>query len=319
MQFSVEGHHRSAAGLVAVAALVVTLVGFALAAGAPAGAASLPKVTGVWRYDAQSASDSLTPKRTTAVCPAGQVVLGGGARISKPGGPDSPDDGITNKVALTQMEPFRSNGTGRYGYAVRAAEIAGGTTHDWYLTAFAICADPVDGYHIVIHHSDGGLSSATDRQSIAACPNGQRVLGSGARINTFPLDDQHQQGLGLQVVRASGPGDIVRTEATEQAAGYADSWELLAFAVCASTPQGYQVTPYGESPQRASEDLKWARIDCPGDKHLLGAGATVGIAPANVTLNDIYVFPGDGTISEAHENSPTGQTWTLASQAICAD
>ena len=89
--------------------------------------------------------------------------------------------------------------------------------------AWAICADPVAGWEIEIAHSPA--SSAATRATEAVCPPTKRALGSGARIN-FPIDldpsgspvvDEH--GIGLQIVRASGTGDITRAQAQEQPGG----------------------------------------------------------------------------------------------------
>ena len=54
--------------------------------------------------------------------------------------------------------------------------------------------------------ADGGPGPV--QATAAVCPAGERVLGSGARIEHRPGDR-----VGLQVTRASGTGDISRAQA----------------------------------------------------------------------------------------------------------
>jgi hypothetical protein len=298
--------------MVVVLMVVTSLAG----AGQKPAEAAAPRVTGVEEILKFTGSNSLSPKIALAQCPVGKQVLGGGGGVASLGGPD-----VERRVTLTQLEPY-INTIGRHNYSVTAAETAPGTTDNWYLVAFAICADPVPGHDIVAQGT--GWSTTSLKETAAACPNGKRALGTGARINPFNLGDQYQHGIGLQVVRASGSGDITRAQAQAQPAGYAANWQLLAFAVCANTPQGYEVSPYGESLGRESEPDKGARVDCPGGKQLLGGGATVGLAPANVTLNGTTPWqhlpdPPSAWEARAFENTTTPLPWSLAAQAICAD
>jgi hypothetical protein len=161
--------------------------------------------------------------------------------------------------------------------------------------------------------------STTARQTIAApCPSGMRALGAGARINN-PGDHE----VGLQVARASGTGDIVRAQAHEDANGYDRSWSLTAFAVCATTPRGYEVR-YGESDEIASEPTKPAEVSCSNGRRLIAAGAAItNTAPGHVSLQRSvpYSSPSYNSVSAmAVENTPFGDGWeSIVAQAICVD
>jgi hypothetical protein len=144
----------------------------------------------------------------------------------------------------------------------------------------------------------------------AVC-GGQVALGAGAMVTT---DDLQAHGVGLQMVRASGTGDITRAQATEPPAGYPGIWILNAYAVCADRPDGYEVR-YNDA-QHVSGPTRWAEATCTGDRIMLNAGAAVD-APANVTLHSTLPMT-DRTQARAYENTPTQVYWTIAAQAICA-
>jgi hypothetical protein len=92
----------------------------------PAGAAGPPGLSQVERVETTSASNS-TPTRTAFMaCPAGKRLIGGGARVN----PSPPVSG----VAIQQSFPDNDNVFRAY-----AREIVG-TTSNWSLTVFAICA-----------------------------------------------------------------------------------------------------------------------------------------------------------------------------------
>jgi hypothetical protein len=313
---------RIIAGLVMAIGLVVA--GPAGGGARQAAAAAAPKLTGVDYEVTYSAFDSRSPKHSVATCPAGKVVLGGGSDIL-PGGPDAPAPHVT----LTQMEPYRT-GNGRYEYSVRASETAPGTSKDWILSAYAICADPVSGYEI--KNSVTPMSSASVQATAATCSTGKRVLGTGARINFpifidpdgHPYDDPH--GIGLQVQRADALGVLTRAQAHERPSGYSLNWQLLAFAVCGTEPQGY-VVKYAESEDRLSETFKIAGLWCPGDRNVLNSGGAISnIAPGNATLYALPPAPSQdgkrliGAVAAAYENTPTSANWDfIVAQAICAD
>lgn len=285
-----------------VASLSVGLAGVQLVTAGPASAvAGLVKVT-----SPGTTANSVSPKTATATCPTGKRILGGGGWLIETGT-------ATRKLILTQLRPVQGTGGQSDRYVVTGAEAAPGISGNWLVQAYALCADPVAGMRIV---STATASSSTAVQATSAvCPGGTRALGSGASI-TNP-----QAQVALQVARASGPGDIVRAQAREDADGYSGSWSVTAHAVCAPAPPGYEVV-FGESPERGSEAEKVAFAGCPAGKRVHGAGAAVSnTAPAGVALNVIYPFNDlDEVEAFAVEGTPTSASWDfIVATAICAN
>jgi hypothetical protein len=290
--------------------IAVTLaIGACLAATGPqaAGAAPRYRPSHLQYTEAWSETGSGAVKEATALCPAGKVVVGGGLIIS-----EVPGQETAGHITLTRMVPFRAGQV--YGFAITAAETPPGTTGGWSIRATATCTDPPPGYRIV--NGVTGLSSSTVKKTAAEC-DGQVALGAGAMVTT---EDLTPHGVGLQVVRASGTGDITRAQATEPpGGGYAGRWKLGAYAVCADRPDGYEVR-YSDADQ-AFGQLRQAEATCRDGRALLNAGAavgtTVGDAPANVTIYTTYPLE-SRLVALAYENTPTLASWTVAAQAICA-
>jgi hypothetical protein len=290
-----------------VAGVTVGAATITTGAGAPASAAA-PIVSGIVRVEAGTFGSN-SPQTATAECPAGKQILGGGGVVY-----GHPND--TLKLTLTQLEPVDSvNGTDLHGFVVTGAETDRVDT-PWTVSAYAICADPVDGHHI--EDESTGMSTSAMQRIAAVCPSGMRVLGSGATINN---PSGHE--VGLQVARASGTGDIVRAQAHADASGYDRAWSVTAFAVCAIKPAGYEVR-YGESGRSASESTKPAEVSCSTGRRLIAAGAAVtNTAPGHVTLQRSipYSSPSYNSVSAmAVENTPLGSPWAvIVAQAICVD
>jgi hypothetical protein len=271
-------------------------------AGATPAAAAAP-IIGLQRVRAVTDFNLASPKTVTAVCPPGKVVIGGGGRAEEQGVP-------AHKLTLTQLEPYLDSV--RYGYRASATNTAPNVISPWRMEAYALCAEPPSGYHIV--SAQATAPSQPVQATAAVCPPGERVLGSGAKILN------HGSRVALQVARSSGPGDIARAQAREiRPVG---SWNLFAFAVCAPPPSGYEVK-FEPSPQEASEQVKTAVAECGVGRSVIGAGGAItNVAPGNVALEEAY--PDIGTIfqdvrAEAVEVVPTSQNWDfIVAAAICA-
>ncbi len=79
-----------------------------------------------------SANDTVSPKTAEAVCPAGKVAIGGGARVVL----DTAVD-----VALIGSEPSPPNAQGnRVGWTATAKEIDGDDPGNWSVEAYVVCA-----------------------------------------------------------------------------------------------------------------------------------------------------------------------------------
>ena len=210
---------RKPAAIFAVVALIQ--LGLQLTTATPAAAKlGLAKATAV------SATDSVSPKIVTARCTGGRIAVGGGA-AAVPGTFAGLD-----RLMLTALAPFHDSSGG--GFTAMAFERQPGLADSWSLYAYALCADP--GYDPEIVSTTTNPSSARFQATAAGpCPDGKRVLGTGSQVSYTG------GAVGLQLNRSDGPMTISRSTAREDSAGYAGSWSLTSYAVCAR-PAG-QVTP----------------------------------------------------------------------------
>jgi hypothetical protein len=272
---------------------------------APASAAAPPALE---KRSSVSGTDSVSPKTATASCPAGKRVVGGGGWVFATAAADEA------KVLLTRLQPVSTADAG--SYVVTGEEVAPGMTGTWRLAAYALCAPAPAGYEIV---SAGTASSSSSVKEIAAvCPGSKRVIGTGSRI-TNPGGQ-----VTLQTNRSSGPRDIVRAVAKEDASGYAGSWTLTAYAVCAN-PLGGFTSVGGGSALTGSENEKVAYVDCPAGTYVHSAGVASSGTPPGLTTTPpgvavavVYPFDNLRTVEVfAVETTPTAVNWDVGAFAIC--
>jgi hypothetical protein len=311
-----RGHRRF------VVLTTVTLIAVSLmAAGQKPADAAASRITGVEIVTRFTSPHSQSVQSVEAPCPQGKQIVGGGASAIEYDAAGL--SLIPRRVTLTRLAPV--GGSGQNRYAVTATETAPGTDNDWRVKAWAVCADPVPG-HLIVSKATSFSSSAVQTAD-PVCPSGKSALGSGAMIH-FPPDqpDQPKQGVGLQAARADALGVLTRTQAQEQPAGYPHNWQLVGFAICANTPQGFEVVG-DASDEQDSETVKEARVKCPGGKQMLGVGGAITaerrpdgtyVAPGNVTLT--WIIPGVDGLVIAVENTPTSVDWDfIVVRAICVD
>jgi hypothetical protein len=206
----------------AVATVVVAVATVQVVATQPAAA-----LQGVRLSSPPQPANSDPAKTATARCPAGQHVTGGG--VSGGGGLF---DGIEgNETRLVRFEPFSD--TNGDGFRVTAEEPNRNQTYNWTLTAYAICVnDDLPGHEIVSRGSGPGRNSSTFKTAESGCPDGKQVIGSGGRVTGSSGE------VALTLTRSSGPRDITRASAREDANGYAGSWFLVSVAICANPIPG---------------------------------------------------------------------------------
>jgi hypothetical protein len=291
----------------ATAGVFAALVTGQVATAAPAIAAE--PIRGLVRVSASSTlSPSSAPQTATALCPTGKVIVGGGGRAVETGTP-------THTVRLTQLEPSDSIPTPagtRQGYRVTAVRTNTSIFANWRVEAYAMCAFPISGRHIVV----ASTSTVTDpiQEREVRCPAGERVLGTGARINS-----PSTRSVALQVARSTPSGDLLRIRARESADV---NWNLVGFAVCAPPPAGYQVK-FGESPQRLSEQTKTAFAICDSGRRLIGSGGAIAATPTTpgtIGFEDLSPINDITMRAVAAEQSPTSQNWDfIVATGICAN
>jgi hypothetical protein len=175
----------------------------ATCAPAPAGYERVPA--------AVSASNSTSPKSATATCPSGKYLIGTGARI----------EGGLGQVVLDDVTPS----TSLQSIRVTAYEDEDGTAANWTVRAYAICASPPPGLHLVVAH---GLPGSSKSQGVtAACAPGFQVHGLGGEITggngQVSMDDLPRH-VSLNSVTVTG---------VEDETGTAANWSVRAYAICA--------------------------------------------------------------------------------------
>lgn len=156
---------------------------------------------------ATSASNSLNVKDVRARCSPGKKVIGTGAQII----------GGLGQVVIDELIPVPDSAS------ARAFEDGTGTTANWSVRAYAICAAPLSGYSILSARS---VESSYGPKSVqASCPAGKVSLGGG-----WNIDDGFGQVLVDQVTpRSSG----VMVTGYEDDDGTSASWDLTSYAICA--------------------------------------------------------------------------------------
>jgi hypothetical protein len=153
-----------------------------------------------------SAENSQSPKSVAPECPKGYKIVGGGAEVTGQ---------AAGVVRLTWLRPVAGAGNQSDRYEVFADEPAAGVGATWSVTGYAICAPAgsVAGHVIVPNVS--ATSSSPSKEIAAGCTNGRRVIGGGASIA-----NPGNGAVGLHLSRGSGPLDIFRAGATEDASGF---------------------------------------------------------------------------------------------------
>ncbi|MFC7545688.1 hypothetical protein [Plantactinospora sp. GCM10030261] len=290
---------RVAAGL----ALGLVMIAGTQLGGAPQ-ASALPS----WqRVSATSLTDSEPVKTAIAACPAGKVVVGGGGWVFALAAADDA------KVMVTGLEPVHSGNLD--SYVASGAEVAPGMTGTWWVEAYAICAAAPAGYEVV--SGSTAPSSSTVQETAAGCGGTKRAIGTGARINN-PGGQ-----VSLQLARPSGPRDIARVTAKEDANGYAATWNVTAYAICANPISGFSVQG-APSTQTGSANAKSASVQCPVGTRLhsvaaaTSGGTSLTDTPAGVAIQQVFPSSDQRTASVyAVETSPTNASWDLVAQAIC--
>jgi hypothetical protein len=289
-----------------VLAAGVALAGATQTVSAPGAPAAAPPA--LEKRAASSANDSVSPKTTIAVCPAGKWVVGGGGWVISAAIADEA------KVVLTRLEPVHSGNLD--SYVVTGEEVAPGMSGNWVVEAYAICAPAPPGYQITSGSTTP--SSSFVQETAAVCPSPSRVIGAGAQINN-PGGQ-----VTLQTNRSSGPRDIVRAIAKEDASGYAATWNVTAYAICANLSTGFG--SYGNgSVLTGSENAKVAFVDCPDGTYVHSAGVAssgtppgLTTTPPGVAIQVAYPFNNLRTVEVyAVETSPTSVNWDVGAFAIC--
>jgi hypothetical protein len=250
----------------------------------------------------QSVSDSSSRKVLPLSCLDGTVVLGGGAEV---------DDG-SDHVHVTGWMPIPDEPGLKHPNSIVAygEEGDGGFAGNWDLDTHALCGVAPAGLEYVTVHS--GTGSSTTRTAIAACPGTTRLVGTGGRVS---------DGAGEVLLTAIQPAADLRSltvSAHEDADGFAGSWSVSAYAVCADELPDHQLV-VADSASDATDEKSVAAL-CPADTEMHGTGFVVFGQGGHILLTSVLVMEDwVGSTVEAIEAAPgTTGRWAVRAYAICA-
>src|SRR5262245_56672657 len=187
----------------------------------------------------------------------------------------------------------------------------GPSTSPWLLGVEASCAPAPAGLVYVADFTGG--DSASSHSLYAWCPAGTKVLGVGGRATAADTSKVF-----LTYVKPTGTGNGAEVGAVEVKGGYAGTWWLHSWAICAFEPVGWDIVVAANADGEAS-----ATAWCPSTKSSTGGGAYISLSLGQVYLTmirmDSWITPAGehpGIVhSEAnwtsHAVGPTEHDWYL--------
>lgn len=237
-----------------------------------------------------TASDSTSPKSHFVTCPAGKVVIGGGAQVT----------GGVGNVVLNVLRPEQA--TNRY-YAKAAEDIAG-YNPNWSLKVYAVCAPST-----AVPGLEYKRTNTPDTEATASCTAGKKVIGTGGEVNggspEAVLEDV-VPAANLTNVKArtyADPGSVV-------------TWSTIAWAICANPVPGLTLVQSAFTAGTAS-------IACPAGLKVHGTGTEIAAGSTqhgHVVLDEVLPNAALTNVSttayEDKHNPPNG--WSVRAYAICA-
>jgi hypothetical protein len=248
--------------------------------------------------DWSSATASEPFKSANAVCPAGKVLLGGGADIVTGG----------SEVRLTSMVPSPLFfPTHSYLATAREDDSYAG---NWTMYAWAICGTGVTGWQVVSH--SGTASAGTNILGIGvSCPAGKKVIGTGGAAT----------GGSHFVLNGIAPSAALTNVKVEIASDETASGPFggNAYAICVNPVPGQQRVAVTSAESSVN---KLVTATCPAGTKLHGTGAD-NSGGDQVYLDRVGLF-GPGAVSGSdvavHEDQ-TGysENWSATAYAICAN
>jgi hypothetical protein len=259
--------------------------------------AAFAAVPGLERVSVIGESSSENVKVLGAPCPQGKRLLSSGADVNFGLG----------QVGIDRLTP------GPFGTTAIAVEDQDGLASNWFLRAYAVCAEPLPGLEIV---RVTGPENSRNKHLTAVCPAGKRVLGGGGEV----LGQESR--VALNDVVPDPELTKLRVRGLEDQNAPAGDWALRAYAVCADPIEGLELIT-GNSPLD-SQPFKSARADCPSPKRLVGVGGsiTAGGVPiaGQVVLDDLTIGPNllSAFVGAREDQDGVDGDWRVHAYAICA-
>jgi hypothetical protein len=278
---------------------ILMAVGFFAASMLTATLSATPAAADIPNRDVVDASTapSVANKAVTASCDPGQQIIGTGAWVAGGGG----------DVRITEMRPG-VNSQGIYYLYVAAAVDEDGTSNTWSLHASAICAAPLPGLEIVPATSTPASDPANPSIS-ARCTGARKLLGAGYKIN----DGFGQVGIDDFRVFSGSVAAVAREDDT----GFATSWSVTAYAICADPLPGLQIVERIGAFQ--SDYVNTVNARCPDGQKITGGGGMIEGGLGQVILEDLTNESDRYTVTAFEDDNGWSSTWRVYAYAICAD
>jgi len=253
--------------------------------------------SGLQLVSQQSATDSTAAKSVTVMCPTGKMMVGAAGQIN-----------IANsgKAVLEDVTPLPNFA----GVNVVGTETGAGTTDNWSVKAYAICAYGLVAPQLISQQSPVDSNS---KALLLTCPSGTQVVSAGGQINIGTSGK-----VGLHEFTPETPA-TVRVIAAEIGTGTTANWTLKGYALCASPPLGLQIVR--TTSVINSNHAKAVVAHCPAGKRVMGAGADITAPEGNrVMLDEVTPLPDLSGVNAVGTELAGGttQNWTVSAEAVCA-
>ncbi|WP_433017922.1 hypothetical protein [Kribbella sp. CA-294648] len=100
-------------------------------------------------------------------------------------------------------------------------------------------------------------------------------------------------------------------------------WSIVAIAMCAAEPKGYQIVKSPMTSTVTSFEQR-ATATCPTGKQVIGAGARLDGSPGDVVLDEILPSLGSGgkqsvSVKGFEEDAGNGAKWRITAFAVCSN
>jgi hypothetical protein len=160
------------------------------------------------------------------------------------------------------------------------------------------------------------FDSNSPKTVTASCPAGKRVIGGGGRINGA----QHVVLTRLQPVHDStgATPDRYVVAASEDQIGFAGTWALQAYAICADPLPGLQIVSAISA--AGSEPFQGVSASCPAGKLAVGAGGRINSGGGQVALStqaEGSSFSTRTTAAGMEDPDGFAGTWSVTAFAVC--
>jgi hypothetical protein len=158
-----------------------------------------------------------------------------------------------------------------------------------------------------------GLPSATNsdilKKSTAFCSANKVVVGFGYELNgstgDIILDDMIPSTSSV-TVQAGEDGD-----------GTSLSWNVVAWAVCAFRPAGYEIRAMTSATGPGT--LRPATATCTGNRQVIGSGASLSAGFGQISVSNLLLADTSVTAWGTDDQDGFTGSWSITAYAICAD